>query len=157
MVRIEASAGQHTLWQQIWQRLADMYTSCQEVWQRTPRPVQWTLAAQGVLAMLLLGGLLWPGALVPGARQYRTLTSDSPATPLEQPQLRVVFADSMTERELRALLKNIQGTIIHGPSPVGVYTIAVPRSDTMTERLSSVLATLRAHPQVRLAEPQSGW
>lgn len=157
MVRIEASAVQRTPWQKVWQRLADTYAYFQQVLQHTPRPVQWTLAAQGALAMLLLGGLVWQDALLPVERQYRTLTSGSASPSLEQPQLRVVFADSITEKELRALLSSIQGTIIHGPSSVGVYTIAVPRVDNTSEHLSSVLAKLRAHLQVRLAEPQSGW
>ncbi len=157
MARLEASAVPRTPWQKVWQRLADAYAYFQQLLQHTPRPVQWTLAAQGALAMLLLGGLVWQGALWPVERQYRTLTSGRASTPVEQPQLRVVFADSITEKELRALLGSIQGTIVHGPSSAGVYTIAVSPVDNTSERLSSVLATLRAHPQVRLTEPQSGW
>ena len=66
-------------------------------------------------------------------------------------QIRVVFADDITEKELRTLLASVGGTIIHGPSALGVYTVTIPLAGRA--QLGPVLEALRAHPQVRLAEP----
>jgi hypothetical protein len=48
---------------------------------------------------------------------------------------------------VQALLQANQARIVDGPSDTGAYVIAVPAS-----RAASVRATLRAAPEVRLAE-----
>jgi hypothetical protein len=56
----------------------------------------------------------------------------------------------MTERELRTLLTSVGGTLVGGPSALGIYTVRVePSSGT----LGPALEKLRAHGKVRLAEP----
>jgi hypothetical protein len=89
-------------------------------------------------------------ALVMALRQppadFRALTTfQSPAG--AGSQLRVVLADDMTLGELRALLAERGMELVGGPGERGVYTLAV-RSDA-----AAALAALRAHPQVRFAEP----
>jgi hypothetical protein len=66
-----------------------------------------------------------------------------------------VFAEDTRESELRALLTSVNGTIVDGPSSIGVYTIAVPLSPATPEAVTNLLRVLRAQPQVRLAEPAS--
>jgi hypothetical protein len=56
----------------------------------------------------------------------------------------------MTERELRALLTSVGGTLVNGPSALGIYTVRIePSSDAP----GVALEELRAHGKVRLAEP----
>ena len=43
--------------------------------------------------------------------------------------LQVVFADDITEREIRTLLSSIGATIVAGPSPMAVYTVALAADD----------------------------
>jgi len=88
---------------------------------------------------------------------YRTLSrvEQNAVTGLDPDSVHisVVFADDITERELRALLSTVQGMIVAGPSPMGVYTVAVPASgDERAARTRATLETLRAHTKVRLAE-----
>ncbi|HSL83736.1 MAG TPA: zf-HC2 domain-containing protein [Thermoanaerobaculia bacterium] len=138
---------------------------------RTPTPVRWALAAQ-LAAVLLMGGLLassWSGAwtrprgpapsetagptpagaTAPAAGTFRTL-SDAPAAPAawEATLLRVVFADQTREREIRGALIAVGGRIVDGPSPTGVYTVAVEASGDP----EAVLRSLRSFSQVLFAE-----
>lgn len=127
---------------------------------RTPSPVRWALAAQ-LAAVLLLGGLLaasWSGPEAPStsattapsaAGAFRTL-SDAPPAPAAggTALLRVVFADQAREREIRGALIAVGGRIVDGPSPTGVYTVAVDESGDP----ATALASLRSFSQVLFAE-----
>ena len=130
---------------------------------RTPSAVRWALAAQ-LAAVLLLGGLLassWTGpasettapapsgATAPADGPFRTL-SDAPAGPAagEATLLRVVFADQAREREIRGALIAVGGRIVDGPSPTGVYTVAVDASGDP----DAVLRSLGSFSQVLFAE-----
>ena len=67
--------------------------------------------------------------------------------------LQVVFGDDITEREIRTLLSSIEATIVAGPTPMAVYTVALAGDDRGgAARTRETLAVLRAHPKVRLAE-----
>ena len=116
----------------------------------TPAPVRWTLAAQSLaLATLALALLLSTQPVDPG---YETL-SDGPSALTAEPRLRVVFDDAMNVGELRPLLQGIAGQVVAGPTPLGVYTIAVTGDGRPDEALDRAANALRAHPWVRLVEP----
>jgi len=128
-------------------------------WRRTPTPMRWLLAAQ-LAGLLLLGGLLAAsvpaptGGPVPSAPAFRTLSDPEaipgfePGTPL----LRIVFSEQTREREMRGALISIGGRIVAGPSPTGVYTVAVAPEDDVPR----VLETLRSFQQVLFAEAAAG-
>lgn len=127
-----------------WQRIL-------EGWRATPRPVRWTLTFES----LAVAGLLL--ALLPATRLndpgYETLSTNA-ATPVTgEPRLRVAFAEPMTVGELRTLLRDIDGQIVAGPTALGVYTITVTGGERPTEAQDRAVVALRAHEQVRLAEP----
>jgi hypothetical protein len=86
---------------------------------------------------------------------YRTLSSEPKPVSADRVPLRLVFAEDITERELRALLLPLGATIVQGPSPIGVYTVEIPLAEATSERLPPMLKRLRAHPKVSLAEPVS--
>ncbi len=116
----------------------------------TPAPARWTLATQSLaLAALALALLLPTQPVDPG---YETL-SDSPPALTAEPRLRVVFDDAMNVGELRALLHDVTGHIVAGPTPLGVYTIAVTDGESPDDALDQAVTALRAHPGVRLVEP----
>lgn len=106
-------------------------------------PVRWALVTQtaviSVLAVLLLNE-----PQLSHTPAYETKTDTKVL--IQEPKLRLVFTDDMTERELRELLHAIDGEITAGPSSVGVYTV---RSKSVT----AAVATARRHPKVKLAEP----
>jgi putative zinc finger protein len=118
------------------------------------RVVQGALAVQLALLLLLAGFLLWRSASGPAPSLYRTLSDDSaagaaPVAAGAAAQVRIVFAEDATEREIRDLLLGVRAQITGGPSPLGVYTVAVPRA---ADPLPVVLAHLRAQPKVRFAQ-----
>jgi len=138
-------AGWRTRWRAGKEWLDDLF-------QRTPGLVRWGLAAQAALLVLVVGLALWPGALSPRA-PYRTLASngENGDSRIGRVLIHVVFADDITERDMRTLLGRVRGKIVDGPSAVGVYTVEVRAS--APDQITSLVAILRGDPKVRLAEP----
>ena len=114
----------------------------------TPRPARFTLAMQGVLVVALASMLMFR-ALMP-MQSYQTLSQPKAVLAASAPHLRLVFREDITEREMRALLLDIHGTLVEGPSSMGVYTVALMYGDKPA--VDPVLTRLRANPKVRLAE-----
>lgn len=110
----------------------------------SPRSVRYALAAQTVL-IAALGVVV---AATMQAPRYETLSAGQAKPAGRTAALRVAFGNDITEREARELLLAIRGQIVQGPSALGLYTIEVPAQDA-----GSAIARLRAHRQVRLAEP----
>lgn len=110
-------------------------------------PVRWVLATQA----LAIAGLAITLAITSMQRpEFETFSTPPPAATTSG-HLRLVFAESASEKDIRMLLHAIGGTIVHGPGDMGIYTIAL--SDPAT--VNTALASLRQHPQVRLAQPMS--
>lgn len=139
-------------------RIRDWIEKSRLAFQQTPLSLRLALAAQSMVIVLLAAVIilnLAPSIAPPLA--YRTLSrvEQNAVTGLDPDSVHisVVFADDITERELRALLSTVQGMIVAGPSPMGVYTVAVPASGgERAVRTRATLETLRAHTKVRLAE-----
>lgn len=119
--------------------------------ERTPGPVRFGLAAQAALLVLVVGLAAWPG-IGSSRAPYRTLADDGDHR-AAQSLIHVIFADDITEREMRTLLGRVQGRIVDGPSAAGLYTIAVGGS--APDRTLPIVDVLRGDPKVRLAEPVS--
>jgi len=147
LARIELlEAGRrHTGWR-AWSRAMESF---RDLFQRTPRPMRWALAAQAALLVLLVVLATGPGLLAPRAT-YHTLTDGGRGQP-GQGLIHIVFTEDITERELRMLLGRVQGKIVDGPSAIGVYTVEV--GAITADGLTPIVAILRADPKVRLAEP----
>ena len=119
-----------------------------ELLHTTPNPVRWALAVQAAVLVLVVGLAVWPGALSPRA-PYRTLAEGDRR--IGQSLVHVVFAEQISEREMRTLLGRVQGKIVDGPSAVGLYTVEV--GARTPDEVTSMVAILRNDPKVRLAEP----
>jgi hypothetical protein len=151
MAQIDAlEAGGHPT-RRWWSTLRHALRRYAALFSETPRVARVVLAAEGALVLLLAAVLVWQGQSVPDAL-YTTLSrpTERPAQP--QGQLRLVVADEMTVREFRELLTGVQATIVNGPSPLGVYTVAVPLVASPPDSLQPVLEVLHAHPHVLWAE-----
>ncbi len=115
----------------------------------TPAAVRWALAAQ--LALLLGAGvLLGRDRPAPSSQSFHTL-ADAVAPAATGPELRIVFREDATEGEIRDLLLPLEAEIVAGPSPLGVYTLALP-AGADREPLPVVLAHLRVQDAVRFVE-----
>ena len=120
--------------------------------QETPSLFRWALAAQTAAIVLLTAATIWQASVAPFSL-YRTLSDAGSGPEAGRVHLQVVFADDITEREIRRLLSNIRATIVAGPSPMAVYTVALAADDhEAPAQTQERLALLRAHPKVRLAE-----
>ena len=145
---LEATAVGHAGWRTRWRAVAEWLG---DLFERTPGPVRWGLAAQAALLVLVVGLAVLPGALSPRA-QYRTLADDGDRR-MGHALVHVVFAQDISEREMRTLLGRVHGKIVDGPSDVGVYTLEVGAG--ARDQLMPMVAILRGDPKVRLAEPRS--
>jgi anti-sigma factor RsiW len=114
----------------------------------TPPILRWAFAVQGALVVLLVSLVVWQAT--PPAPVYRTLAKSGEHAGEAHLQIDVAFAEDMTERELRTLLTSVGGTLVGGPSALGIYTIRIEPSSATP---AVALETLRAHGKVRLAEP----
>jgi len=80
------------------------------------------------------------------APDYYTVTAPTPHAPGEV--IRAVFSPAITLVELQAILDEAQLRIVSGPTEAGVYSLAA----YSRRPVSSSLALLRRHPNVRFAE-----
>ena len=135
-----------------WTTVRAQYAHYGEMLRSLPPLIRWTLVTQSALTLMLVGLLVWQTPWAP-ERFYHTLVSSSARTAPQRIQIQVVFADEITEKELRTLLTSVGGTIVQGPSALGVYTVAIPLTGRAPAQLGPVLEVLRAHPHVRFAEP----
>lgn len=115
------------------------------------RGMRWALLAQAAVIALLLGILVWQPGISPESGEYRTL-SDPAALAVEESRIRLVFDPDVTEGRIRAILSEIDGRIVDGPTRLGAYTVAVPTGPG-SDAVSVVLGHLRGLPEVMLAEP----
>ena len=111
----------------------------------TPRPVRWALAGQLAALILLAAALAFGPArrfqsaklaspaperpASPADPLYRTLSEPS-ARPASwapvAPQIRVRFAETATEKQMRDVLISTRGRLVDGPSAIGAYTLELP-------------------------------
>jgi hypothetical protein len=117
--------------------------------QETPSLFRWALAAQTAAIVLLTAAIMWQASVAP----YRTLSDAGSAPEPGRVHLQVIFADDITEREIRTLLSSLGATIVAGPTPMAVYLVALAGDDREgPARTQETLTVLRAHPKVRFAE-----
>jgi len=151
MAQIEATEAVGHPTRRWWATLRHALRRYGALFSGTPRVARVVLAVEGALVLLLAVVLVWQVQSAPDAL-YTTLSR-----PMDRPahlwgQIRLVVADQMTVRELRELLLGVQATIINGPSPLGVYTVAVPWVASPPDPLQPVLEVFHAHPHVLWAE-----
>ena len=144
---LEATGAGRTGWRGRWRAGVEWLG---DLFQGTPGPVRWGLAAQAALLVLVVGLIAWPGVQSPRA-PYRTLADDGARRVGQEALIHVVFTEDITERELRTLLRRVEGRIVDGPSAVGLYTVDVPARTP--DRAAPIIEVLRGDPKVRLAEP----
>lgn len=118
----------------IWQRIASFI----------PRPQPALAAALIATQFIVIAGLVGLLALNPwgaGERFYRTLSGPQTVEGTG-PRLSILFQDGIQEKTAREVILEINGTIVRGPSPMGVYTVEL-RSEMNPEELQGVISALR--------------
>jgi hypothetical protein len=130
---------------------ADMAADAAAKPRRRSMPWQGLMAASVAVmavALSLLAADRWAQyrarAAAPPA--YYTVTTAVPRAPDEA--IRAVFSPTITLSELQSILDEAQLRIVSGPTEAGVYSLAAKSR----RPVSSSLALLRSHAQVRFAE-----
>ena len=117
---------------------------------KTPRPRArpWLSRVAAVAATVLVTGL-WIQLAWSPAPEYRTLTN----TPAVENSLRlqVVFAEGATAGDIRAALGEVNGQMIDGPGPSGLFTVTLASADAEASVADWQAAEqrLQQHPSVR--------
>jgi hypothetical protein len=151
MAQIEATEAVGHPTRRWWATLRHTLHKYGALFSETPRVARLVLAVEGALVLLLAAVLVWQMQSVPETL-YTTLSRPMDRSAQPWGQIRLVVADQMTVRELRELLLGVQATIIHGPSPLGVYTVTVPLVASTPDPLQPILEVFRAHPHMLWAE-----
>lgn len=134
-----------------WRRLGAWWEAARSGWAALWGPVpivaRVALAAQlglilGLSALLLLR--------VEGRQPFQTVAGPSgPATVRGRVALIAVgFVEAAPESAIRRTILGLGGTIVAGPSPLGLYTVAVPLPAEKGEELETLLQALREDRQV---------
>ena len=118
------------------------------VWQRItaliPRPQPALATAVIATQLVVIVGLIAlltfnPGGI--GETIYRTLSGPT-AIEGKGPRISILFQDGVQEKTAREIILEINGTIVRGPSPIGIYTVELS-SDMSTEELQGIISSLR--------------
>jgi anti-sigma factor RsiW len=133
-------------WADMQARMRAAGTPKTQHWFRRRVPMGWAVGAQAAAAALFVAILL-PGHQAAPAPAYHALAS-APDARAANGNLIVMFADTSTERDLRAALARSNARIVGGPTEAGAYVLHV--GDAERER---ALAQLRGDTHVTLAEP----
>jgi anti-sigma factor RsiW len=112
-----------------------------------PAAARWLVAAQ--FAALALLGFAFGSRTAPEPG-FRTLSAPQSST-AGRGIARVVFAEGVREVEMRALLLELEAEILGGPSPLGVYTLALP-ARLSGEPRAWLVAHLSSRPELRFVE-----
>lgn len=126
-----------------WSRVAGFWTGAGL---RSPAFAGALIAVQ-LLLLVILGAV--------ALRQHNSIQSYMTLTGPSAPETRiaVAFSDGASEQEIRQAILEIHGTIVDGPSALGLYTIKIPIPPERTGEIEQVLGTLRQNTRViRFAE-----
>jgi hypothetical protein len=102
-----------------------------------PLPAAARLAFAVPYAVALVLALVW---LLRPAPETRFETASDPGQ-----GVRVVigFAEGVSEADLRRTVREVQGTIVSGPSALGLYVVEVPLRPEKTDEIEALLVALR--------------
>lgn len=118
-----------------------------------PAAVKWACALQSGALVLLCIALLQSNNQDNTDPLYHTVSDPNPGVPASTIQFRVMFAETAAETEIRELLLSLSAQIVAGPSPHGVYTLALTGESADTSASAQTLEQLRARDVVGWAEP----
>ena len=123
----------------VWQRIAALIPK--------PQPaLAFALIATQLIVIIGLIGLLSFNPWGAGETIYRTLSGPT-AIEGKGPRLSILFQDGVQEKTAREVILGINGTIVRGPSPMGIYTVELS-SEMSPEELQGIISSLRQRRDV---------
>lgn len=129
MDRIEAHEASHA---RRWQRKLGKWVM--------GKGLERAVIAQAVTIVLLVLTVAWLVTRPEPAAEYRTLGAPAETRAPAGSQLRLQLQDTVTAAQVERLLHEVGGRIVYGPSPRGVYIIALGVSAAGGERSPAEIA-----------------
>jgi hypothetical protein len=109
---------------------------------------------QAAAIVILVGIVAWLLTRPEPPAEYRTLGAPTGWLETGGLYLQVELHDSLTTAQLQVLLQQVNGRLVHGPSPSGVYRVQLDAGEGERARSPAELAAwLSAQPGVVRAEP----
>jgi len=116
-------------------------------WFRSLFVPQWVPTLAAALLIAQMGLLIWVGLL---PTELERVSGRSLG--MQTATIAVTFQTTATEEQIRTLLQQVRGQIIHGPTAEGLYTVEVPSTDAFTTQRKVDLLNARTD-LVRSADP----
>jgi hypothetical protein len=117
-------------------------------WSVTPTWPRAIIAVQAIL-LVCLGGTFY----YEQHKEHVYTTSSASSGDRSSTRIAVGFDDQATEQQIRQVISAVHGTIVDGPSALGLYTIQVPIPAERSAEIQQALNTLRRDDRVvRFAE-----
>jgi anti-sigma factor RsiW len=116
----------------------------------TPFPSAWGRLAAVTALAAGLAIVAWLATIGGDAtREAAFVTATQPSS--ESVELDIVFAEGVSEAELRAIVREIGGVMTGGPSSLGRYRVRIGVDEQTSRGVEDVLERLRNDARVRLA------
>ncbi len=125
------------------ERIRDFFAA----WQLKPAMA---VGAAVIVAQAAVIGVLMNSQMAAEDPEYSTIRSLAPGQVVSGPVLQVSFGADTSERDLRALLVRVGGTLVGGPGQLGNYLVAVP-ADKL-DQASQILASSQLVEDVAVLE-----
>ncbi len=151
--RIHQSAGSKPDKRKLKATYQPVYSGWLDSFRNTLLWPQTAFAVLGFCLMLFSIDQIVTNRLSVTTNQFRTL-STSTGSEASNNDLRVVFDTTVESEQIKHLVSSVQGNIIEGPSPNGVFRIRI--QETQDEKQISpeqAINLLRKHKQVVFVEP----
>jgi anti-sigma factor RsiW len=108
--------------------------------------------AQAAAILVLAAVVAWLATRPEPPAEYRTLGAPVEWQAQGGPYLQLVLQDSLTAAQVQALLRQVDGRFVHGPSSSGVYIVQLDARES-DQSAAERAAWLRAQPGVITAVP----
>jgi hypothetical protein len=106
------------------------------------------LAAAAVLLAAVVGVAWLVDSGVDRTPQFTTLGEEAA---IDEPRIDLIFAAWVSESDMRALLSDINATIVGGPSDIGRYTVRIGGNALSEADVAALLERLASDRRIRFA------
>jgi hypothetical protein len=144
MDRIEAYEAKRFRPGKLLKRLTGWLPSPELLWQPALRPAVAVAGLLIVVQAVAIAGLL---TLRGPSQDLRTLAG-RPALEARGPMAKIAFQGEATEEAVRNLLREVDASIVAGPSALGIYTVAFPSELGGEAAIDEAVNRLRAREDI---------
>lgn len=120
-----------------WQKMVDWWASW---WQPMPTLARAVVVVQAFLLVVAIGllGSVWRST-------DSLVTAGATRPPAEENRVRLLlgFQETASAADVAATIRSLGGTIVAGPSSIGLYTVEIPRPSAGVSELDALVVSLR--------------